>query len=401
MPRNLIFCLDGTWNKPGQKDQGVETKTNVRKLYEALAVRPDQIRTYFSGVGTDPHEKVRGGAFGWGLFGQIKDAYRALREHFSPGERIYIFGFSRGAYSARSLAGMILRCGILRKDVGDVKVPGRVADLLTTQQDRDLRIDVTDKVFAMYKHGYEDKNRPEVERFKGEYCHDTPVRLVGVWDTVGALGIPDELFLPALRKLDRRVDARLYGFLDTDLSPRVAAGYHAVAIDEHRRPFLPTLWTDVPGTAPRVNVAGSNVEQVWFAGAHSDVGGGYADSGLSDIALEWMIARAVSNGLRFEPTALAALRPDPRAKRRDSLEEFVDIKKNRFLAWIDRMATRFVAVDRPIPAGSCVHASVAERLAAAAVGEPGSEAPYGPPATLKITSRDGVRSLDPLFRPVS
>jgi len=402
MARSIVLCLDGTWNKPGQKDQGVETKTNVRKLYEALANGPDQIRGYFSGVGTDPGEKVSGGAFGWGLFDQIKDGYRHLREHFTPGDRIYIFGFSRGAYSARSLAGMILRCGVIRKDVQDVKVSGLVTALVTTQQDRNLKIDVTDKAFAMYKHAYEKKNLPEVEQFKRDYCTDTPVRLVGVWDTVGALGIPDELFIPALRRLDKAIDAKLYGFLDTDLSTRVEAAYHAVAIDEHRRPFVPTLWTDASGAAPRVNVAGSNVEQVWFAGAHSNVGGGYADTGLSDIALKWMTDRASSNGLQF---VLAGLRPDPRAKRRDSLEEFVEIggeKKNRFFAWIDKVTTRFMSLNRPIPAGAWIHASVAERLAAPAVSEPESESAYGPAPTLKLATRDGVRTVDPeLFRLVS
>ena len=317
MARNIVLCMDGTWNKPGQKDQGAETKTNVLKLHEALTDRPDQIRKYFPGVGTDPGEKVSGGAFGWGLFDQIKDGYRFLRARFEPGDRIYIFGFSRGAYSARSLSGMILRCGIVRKDIEDVKVPGSVADLVTTQQDGRLKVDVTDKAFAMYKHAYEEKTRADVEKFKREYCHDTPVRLVGVWDTVGALGIPDEFFIPGLRRVDKAIDTKLYGFLDTDLSPRVEAAYHAVAIDEHRKPFLPTLWTDARGAAPRVNVAGSKVEQVWFVGAHSNVGGGYADSGLSDIALKWMVDRASVNGLRF---ALAALRLDPKAKRRDSLE---------------------------------------------------------------------------------
>jgi len=402
MARNIILCLDGTWNKPGQKDQGVETKTNVRKLYEALDNGPDQIRGYFSGVGTDPGEKVSGGAFGWGLFDQIKDGYRHLREHFEPGDRIYIFGFSRGAYSARSLAGMILRCGVLRKDVEEVKIPGLVSALVTTQQDRNLKIDVTDKAFAMYKHAYEEKNRAEVEQFRREYCNDTPVRLVGVWDTVGALGIPDELFIPALRKVDKAIDARLFGFLDTGLSPRVEAAYHAVAIDEHRKPFLPTLWTDASGAAPRVNVAGSNVEQVWFVGAHSNVGGGYADSGLSDIALKWMIDRASVNGLQF---VLAGLRPDPKAKRRDSLEEFVEIggkKKNRFFAWIDKILTRFMSVNRTIPAGSWVHNSVEQRLAAPAASEPKSDSPYGPAPTLKLATRDGVRTVDPqLFRLVS
>jgi uncharacterized protein (DUF2235 family) len=401
MARSIVLCLDGTWNKPGQKDQGVETKTNVRKLYEALTDHPDQIREYFPGVGTDPGEKVSGGAFGWGLFDQIKDGYRKLREHFEPGDRIYIFGFSRGAYSARSLGGMIVRCGILRKDVKDVKVPGSAADLVTTQQDGDLKMDATDKVFAMYKHAYEEKTRGDVEQFKREYCHDTPVRLVGVWDTVGALGIPDEFFIPGLRKVDKAIDAKLYGFLDTDLNPRVEAAYHAVAIDERRKPFLPTLWTDAPGAVPRVNVAGSKVEQVWFAGAHSNVGGGYADSGLSDIALKWMVDRAGVNGLQF---ALAALRLDPKAKRRDSLEEFIEVggkRKNWFFAWIDKTTTRFVSVNRAIAAGSCLHASVDQRLAAPTTSEPKSDSPYSPAATLKTTTRDGVRTVDPRFRLVS
>src|SRR5258705_169976 len=208
MARSIVLCLDGTWNKPGQKDRGVETKTNVLKLHEALTDHPDQIREYFPGVGTDPGEKVSGGAFGWGLFDQIKDGDRKLREHFEPGDRIYIFGFSRGAYSARSLGGMIAPRGVLRQ---------------------------------------------------------------------------------------------------------------------------------------RVNVAGSKVEQVWFVGAHSNVGGGYADSGLSDIAFKWMVDRASVNGLQF---ALAALRLDPKAKRRDSLEEFIDVggkKKNRFFAWIDKTTRRFVS----------------------------------------------------------
>jgi len=108
--------MDGTWNKPGQTDEGVQTKTNVLKLSEALAKFPDQIVGYFKGVGTDRGEKLTGGAFGWGLFDQIKDGYRSLRENFQPGDQIYLFGFSRGAYGARSLAGMVLRCGILRRD---------------------------------------------------------------------------------------------------------------------------------------------------------------------------------------------------------------------------------------------------------------------------------------------
>jgi uncharacterized protein (DUF2235 family) len=393
MARRLVVCMDGTWNKPGQKDEGIQTKTNVLKLSEALARVPDQIVSYFRGVGTDRGEKATGGAFGWGLFDQIKDGYRFLREQFQPNDQIYIFGFSRGAYSARSLAGMVLRCGIVKRDANP-KFPEMTSALLTTQQDGNLNIDVTDKVFALYKEAYDEKRRPQVESFKQQYCHDTGVRFVGVWDTVGALGVPDGV-IPFLKKFDKAVDEKLYGFLDTDLSPRVEAGYHAVAIDEHRKPFLPTLWTDPSNAPPRVNVAGSKVEQVWFVGAHSNVGGGYADTGLSDVALKWMIDRASKNGLKFDQAALAAIRPAPLAKRRDSLDEFVDLGKNRFLAWVDRFATKFVTVDRPIRDGSCVHDSVNGRLAAATVAEPDSDCAYAPAKTLKTTQAGAARAVDP------
>jgi uncharacterized protein (DUF2235 family) len=399
MPRRLVICLDGTWNKPGQTDEGVQTKTNVLKLSEALAKLPDQIVGYFKGVGTDRGEKLTGGAFGWGLFDQIKDAYRSLRENFQPGDQIYIFGFSRGAYGARSLAGMVLRCGILRRDASP-RFPDLGSDLLTTQQDGNLRIDDVDRVFALYKRAYDPKNRPEVARFKQQYCHDAPVRLVGVWDTVGSLGIPDSV-IPFLKKFDDAIDEKLYGFLDTDLSPRVEAGYHAVGIDERRKAFSATLWTDPAGAPPRVNVPGSNVEQVWFVGSHSNVGGGYADSGLSDITLKWMLDRAARNGLQFDPSALAAIRPAPLAKRRDSLGEFIDLGKNWFLSWVDRMLTRFMAADRPIREGSCVHESVNARLAAPATSEPGSDSPYQPAKSLRTAGAGATRAVDGSLRVAS
>jgi len=391
--------MDGTWNKPGQKDEGVQTQTNVLKLSEALSKLPDQLVGYFKGVGTDRGEKLTGGAFGWGLFDQIKDGYRSLRENFQPGDKIYIFGFSRGAYGARSLAGMVLRCGIIRRDANP-KFPDLGSDLLTTQQDGNLRMDVVDRVFALYKRAYDPKNRPEVERFKQQYCHDTPVRLVGVWDTVGSLGIPDAV-IPFLKKFDHALDAKLYGFLDTDLSPRVEAAYHAVGIDERRKAFAPTLWTDPAGAPPRVNVAGSGVEQVWFVGSHSNVGGGYADSGLSDVALKWMVDRAAKNGLQLDQEALSAIRPGPLAKRRDSLGEFIDLGKNWFLSWIDRIVTRFMAADRAIRDGSCVHQSVNARLAAPVTSEPSSDSPYQPAKSLRTSGAGATRAVDSSLRVVA
>jgi uncharacterized protein (DUF2235 family) len=396
--KRIVVCLDGTWNKPGQTEDGVATKTNVLKLYDALANGPDQVAGYIPGVGSDPGTKVRGGAFGWGLFEQIRMGYRFVREQLVPGDDIYMFGFSRGAYSARSLAGMILRCGVVRRDVKSLMLPQLLAELLTTRDGDDSGIDVVDQAFALYKHGYDKDNRAEVEALKRQNCDDTGIRLVGVWDTVGSLGIPDDLVIPVLRGLDRKLDESHFGFLDTDLGARVQAAYHALAIDEHRKPFLPTLWTEPPGATPRVNVAGTNVEQVWFAGAHSNVGGGYADAGLSDIALQWMIERARGQGLDFAGTASAALHPDATAERRDSLDEFIEPgagRRNWLLTWIDHVVTRLVKKNRPIPEGSRIHASVNTRLSAGAVSEPGKRAPYRPAATLKLAERDGVRAVDP------
>ncbi len=402
MAKRIAVCLDGTWNSEEVHDGGA--KTNIARLYDALDNGSDQIAHYFPGVGTNVGEKVPGGAFGWRLFDQIKDPYRYLSQNYEPGDQIYIFGFSRGAYSARSLGGMITSCGLLKKDVAsvDISLPKLAIDLLLTQQDYDLKLDVTDKVFAMYKYGYDPKHRAEVDAFKSRYCHDVNVRFVGVWDTVGALGLPNGLLLSQFRDIDTAIKDRLFGFLDTKLSTRVEAAYHAVAIDEYRQPFLPTLWTENPAAPNRINVAGSNVEQVWFAGAHSNVGGGYTDAGLSDITLKWMIERAQKNALRLVGNIAPAIHPEPTAKRRDSLSEFLDDiyggKKNRFTSFadgvFDKVKERLIKIDRTIPSGSCIHASVNSRLAATSVCEPIENCPYVPPTTLKLETAAGIRRID-------
>ena len=406
MAKRIVLCLDGTWNEEGQTDHGVEVETNVLKLYKALTNSPNQTDRYFAGVGTRPFEKVSGGAFGWGLFNQIKDAYRALIRVYDPGDKIFIFGFSRGAYSARSLAGMVLRCGVLRKDVDprNLAIEPRLADVLTTTQDPNVLPDATDKVFALYKHGYDVANRADIELFKQRNCHDTGIQFIGVWDTVGALGLPDKLVIPALRGIDGKLREEWFGFLDTELSPRVVAACHALAIDERREPFLPTLWTDARGRPPRINQAGSGVRQVWFAGAHSNVGGGYADTGLSDIALTWMARAAEQQGLAVDAALHQRAQPDPTALRRDSLGEFLQplgAQKHKLLA-LGSLVERFgsaikdiarsqLEVDRPIPRGSVIHASVAARLGAASVAEPQQRGSYQPPVTLKL---EAGRQLD-------
>ena len=279
--KRLVVCCDGTWNAPDQADNGSPAPTNVARL--ALVVAPhdpagtEQRVYYHQGVGTSRWERIRGGVFGFGLSRNVRDCYRFVAEHFEPGDEIFLFGFSRGAYTARSVAGFIRNAGVLRPE----------------HRDR------VDEAFALYR-DRSNRTHPrstEAVLFRRSYSFETRLRFVGVWDTVGALGIP----LSGGRLinfLNRRNQ-----FHDTQLSSTVDAAFHACAIDEKRKPFRPTLWTAPDAAVP----TGQDVQQVWFCGVHSDVGGGYFPvHGLSDITLLWMIEHARRHGLAVDRTALAA-----------------------------------------------------------------------------------------------
>jgi uncharacterized protein (DUF2235 family) len=268
VPKKIVFCADGTWNQPKSPAIVSGQDTNVYKLYKSLAVTTTQTTTYDDGVGTDslPVEHWLGGAFGEGLFQKIKDGYTAIAQNYAPGDAIYIFGFSRGAYTARSLAGMISLCGLPTRN--NVQLP-------------------VDTAFQAYRH--KDQRQALLASLASYQLFDAKIAMLGVWDTVGALGIPGALFGDS--------DFN-YGFLDTTLHPDVQTAYHAVSIDERRRQFVPTLWTSAPSS-------GQTMEQVWFAGVHSDVGGGYAETGLSDVTLGWMLNKAIRNGIESLPDATA------------------------------------------------------------------------------------------------
>jgi uncharacterized protein (DUF2235 family) len=280
--RRLIICCDGTWNEPDKREKGVGVPTNVAKLALGLTTSgdSDQMLYYEPGVGTDPDQRLLGGAFGYGLARNVLGGYRFLAENFESGDRLYLFGFSRGAYTARSLAGLIRNCGILRHEHAD-----RV-----------------DEAFALYR-DRTSQTHPRAlasQIFREMYAHDDDeIHFIGVWDTVGALGIPTEL--PGWNWLSKRVTGweELWGFHDTQLSSHVKFAYHALAIDETREPFKPTMWTQ-DGTAH-----GQTLEQVWFAGVHTEVGGGSSDPSLADIALLWMVEKAKACGLSFKPDHLA------------------------------------------------------------------------------------------------
>ena len=289
--KRLILCCDGTWNKADQEDHGEPCPSNVVKIAYRVAKREGdtlQIIYYDQGVGTgNSVDKATGGAFGEGLEANIHDAYRFLVANYEVGDEIFLFGFSRGAFTARSIAGMIRKCGILRREFVE-----HYHDAIDLYRKMDIRPDDEEPV----------KFRTEFSLCGAE---NVPVKFIGVWDTVGALGIP----LRGLRYLTRRD----FQFHDTELSKTVEFAYHALAIDEHRAPFAPTLWDYVPK-------AGQTVEQVWFCGVHSDIGGGYPECGPSDIALAWMIEKARGAGLAFDDSTMQAhvLHPDPLANLHNS-----------------------------------------------------------------------------------
>ncbi|MBB4189288.1 hypothetical protein GGE07_005970 [Sinorhizobium terangae] len=299
----IVFC-DGTWNTPDQMDGGLPAPTNVVKLRNALMPIDKDGREqriyYHPGVGTDGSwwNRIAGGGMGDGLDKNIISAYNWLTRNYESGAKIWLFGFSRGAYTVRSLGGMISRCGLLR-------TPGIREEVIWS---------AIDDLFAIYRTP-EQKAKAVVatgtlpfhERESGQACkHSIPIHFIGVWDTVGALGVPDDLAL--LNLID---DPAKHQFHDTDLSPIVANARHAVAIDEMRQSFTPTMWTNVDENPA--------VRQVWFPGVHCDVGGGYGRCGLSDQALKWMIDEAARLGLNFRESLDSHLAADPLGQLHDSV----------------------------------------------------------------------------------
>ncbi len=292
MAKRLVVCCDGTWNTPDQQCDGRPCQTNVTKVARAVADRADdgleQLVLYERGVGTSRTERIRGGAFGVGLSRGVQAVYRFLVQHFEPGDEVFFFGFSRGAYMARSAAGLIRSAGILRRENAE-----RVTQAYALYRERSVR-----------------PRDVEAELFRRSFSHpEGPIRFIGVWDTVGALGIPWS-GVPAIDRFNRR-----WQFHDTRLSSIVQHAYQALAIDEVRKPFAPAVWQQ------QDDAADQTLEQVWFSGVHSDVGGGYADTGLSDLPLRWMMERAAVCGLTLRAEAVVT-GPNPLGVMHDSRKGF-------------------------------------------------------------------------------
>lgn len=298
--KRIVICCDGTWNSRDQKKDGVPVPTNVVRL-SALVKSTDaagqpQMVYYDPGVGSSGGivKRAWAAATGAGLNRNLREAYDFLVRTYAPGDAIYLFGYSRGAFTVRSLGGMIANSGILKR----------------------AHAHQCDAAFRLYRDRRSDSHprAAAATAFRAAFAHEdkSPIRFIGVWDTVGALGNP----LIASSLIGRR-----QRFHDTRLSRQVETACHALAIDERRRPFMPTIWHQHPD-GPKL---GQKLEQRWFAGVHSDAGGGAAQSGLSDLALSWMLEQAAASGLALAPPAIPPLpdwRPNPLSKAGNSMTWF-------------------------------------------------------------------------------
>ena len=331
--RRLIACCDGTWNRPDRYGHS----TNVVRL--ARAIRPvsaegvSQVVQYLPGVGTGTLlDRWAGGVTGAGLSENVRRAYAFFVDNYRDGDELFLFGFSRGAYTARAVAGVMAHVGLLRK----------------------RHMENFDEVWDYYRQPLADRDAEEAAGFLDHFPdrvrrEQLTIRCIGVWDTVGALGIPNSRFCQ-----------QAYAFHDTTLGPGVENAFHALAIDERRKPYRPAIWR--PNPNPRV---GQRIEQVWFPGAHSNVGGGYPERLLSDAAFFWMASRvAPLLDLDIDYICATADRSPPLGRLMDTL------------TWSWRLSTGSYV--RPIcgtdPGTEYIHESVWRRVACEG-GEP-VPAPY-------------------------
>ena len=314
--KRLVFCFDGSWNR-----LDADCPTNVVLLAES--VRPTskdgtvQIVYYDEGVGTGKEDRFRGGAFGVGLLTNLREAYRFLIFNYEPNDEIFIFGFSRGAFTARSFAGFIRHAGIL--DINSASQINKALELYQSALGKDgddhpktmkFRAEFSSKVCVS-----EHDEQWRCENVKGYQAGSAAlltIKYLGVWDTVGSLGFPN--ILPFADRLNRWL-----GFHDVKLTSKVHCARHALALDERRKLFRPTIWNNVAELNARKNAdhydSEAPYQQRWFPGVHGAVGGGGQDRKLSDSALSWILAGARRAGLEViveSSSRVYEVAPDPR-----------------------------------------------------------------------------------------
>lgn len=280
--KRLVVCCDGTWNK-----LDAPCPTNVVRI--AQATKPvasngiHQVLFYEEGLGTAWYDRIPGGAFGWGIDTNIQNAYRFLSLNYEPGDEIYLFGFSRGAYTVRSLAGLIHCSGLLSRQ----------------------HIYKAPEAYQLYRDRAIKPSNSIAEEFRATYGKRVPITVLGCWDTVGSLGVPN---IAQLLPFEQLLNSK-YRFHDTELSSSIQNALHAVAIDELRKVF------NVTPMQKSSKLESQQVRQVWFPGGHGCVGGGTEGTrGLSDGALAWMMSEIHQLGLNleFDPSRIQnGLIPNP------------------------------------------------------------------------------------------
>lgn len=314
MGRNIVVFSDGTGQEGGKGNN-----TNVYKLFNVVLDRsPEQIAFYDRGLGTG-WRKFTGNVAGAGISKNIKECYQFIFENYQTDDQIYLFGFSRGATTVRSLSGLIHLVGILPRS----------------------RPELIDQAYKIYKIKNPEKRKAAGKAFVAR--HHTmwcKIKFLGVWDTVAALGVP----IKSLDVIIDKIPLLEHSFHNLRLSKSVDNAYHALAIDDERRTFHPTLWD------PEIEKY-QTMKQVWFCGMHTDVGGGYEEHELSDIALEWMLEKAVDRGLKIYPRHEVKISGRADGKMHNSRSSFLTrLYRKKVRSWPAETHGR-----------PCVHESVTQR----------------------------------------
>lgn len=283
--RNIVLCSDGTGNRGGVGDG-----TNIWRIFKSIdrhsqstnSPNTEQLVFYDDGVGTEDFKllKIVGGVFGYGMSRNIRQLYTHLVRAYQPGDSIYLFGFSRGAYTVRILASMICRCGVLNHE----KI-----DSIETLDQRVKSLQQLHLNIARAQGEEKESLEKELTKQTKNWCHEIPdgyaIKFIGVWDTVHAVGLPFKRIREGLNRIFK------FGFSNNVLNEKVEKACHALAIDDQRLSFHPEMWDE----KNRINI-----EQVWFSGVHANVGGGYPKDSMSLLSLDWMMGKAEEMGLRFQ-----------------------------------------------------------------------------------------------------
>jgi hypothetical protein len=382
MPKNIVLLSDGTGNSAGKLQ-----KTNVWRLYDTLDLPhppspepPEQIAYYDDGVGSSSFRPyaMLGGAIGVGLKRNVIDLYTFLCWNYAEGDRIYAFGFSRGAFTIRVLVGLVNNQGLVQADTQD-DLKTRARDAYRRYRERYVTVRAAQKPARMLRNAVlrvpEKSSVPAIP--------SPQFAFLGVWDTVSAYGLPfDELTRAWNLIMPLSVP-------DRNLCGNIDRACHAISIDDERQTFHPVLWNE-EGLPDEARIQDERLTQVWFPGVHANLGGGYPDDGLSNVSLNWMMTEAARLGVLFKPGALRTVR-----RAAEVYGKLYDARRGlggayrylpRKIARLTHNVNPRKEADRVIITRPKFHESVFQRIAHGT----DAYAPIGLPAAYAVVAEDGT-----------